>query len=231
LEVIIDSNERYPWRFGTHNTERQNLPVGDYALMVDHEIHALVERKTFDNMLSDIARIQILHQQLTELSTYRHAAIVVEAQYGDFLSSDRIGKWKSIAHMGRIFAEISVLHPNLPIIFAGNRKQANYWSLRFFEAVLKKQLDPTNDVISTAVAKTRVSQSTPIWLQVKRAITEEMPNAFAFSDLKNYLSGLTAQQIRAQLQRLKKENALAQEGTGRNAVWRKIKQEDGMITE
>ena len=226
LEVIIDSNERYPWRFGEHNTERQNLPVGDYALMIDNEIHALVERKTLDNMLSDVARIQILHQQLTELSTYRHAAIVIEAQYGDFLSSERIGKWKSVAHMGRIFAEISVLHPNLPIIFAGNRKQANHWSLRFFEAVLKKQSDPTNDAISTAVAKTRVSQSTPLWLQVKRAIKEEMPSEFAFADLKHYLSDLTDQQIRGQLQRLKKDKIVEQSGTGRNAVWFQITTEE-----
>ena len=228
LEVIIDSNERYPWRFGTHNTERQNLPVGDYALMVDHEIHALVERKTFDNMLSDIARIQVLHQQFTELSTYRHAAIVIEAQYGDFLSTERIGKWQSVAHMGRVFAEISVLHPNLPIIFAGNRKQANHWTLRFFEAVLKKQSDHTNNAIATAVAKTRTSQSTPLWLQVKHAIQEEMPDQFAFADLKHYLAGLTQQQIRTQLQRLKKENTLAQEGTGRNAVWRKVKQKEAV---
>ena len=190
--------------------------------MVDNEIHALVERKTLDNMLSDVARIQILHQQLTELSTYRHAAIVIEAQYGDFLSSERIGKWKSVAHMGRIFAEISVLHPNLPIIFAGNRKQANHWSLRFFEAVLKKQSDPTNDAISTAVAKTRVSQSTPLWLQVKRAIKEEMPSEFAFADLKHYLSDLTDQQIRGQLQRLKKDKIVEKSGTGRNAVWLQV---------
>ncbi|WP_188618954.1 ERCC4 domain-containing protein, partial [Cysteiniphilum litorale] len=152
LEVVIDSNERYPWKFGEHNITRQNLSVDDYALMLDNEIEAIVERKTFDNMLSDIAKIQVLHQQLTELSTYRHAAVVIEAQYGDFLSSDKIGKYSSPAHMGRALAELSVLHPNLPIIYAGNRKEANHWSLRFFEAVLKKHNDPTNDAIATAVA-------------------------------------------------------------------------------
>ena len=52
--------------------------------MIEHEIHALVERKTLDNMLSDISQIQVLHQQLTELSAYRHAALVIEAQYSDF---------------------------------------------------------------------------------------------------------------------------------------------------
>ena len=155
-------------------------------------------------------------------------SMVIEAQYGDFLSTERIGKWQSVAHMGRVFAEISVLHPTLSIIFAGNRKQANHWKLRFFEGALKKQSDHTNDAIATDVAKTRTSQSTPLWLQVKRAIQEEMTDQFAFADLKHYLAGLTQQQIRTQLQRLKKENTLAQEGTGRNSVWRKVKQEDAM---
>ena len=55
-----------------------------------------------------------------------------------------------------------------------------------------------------------------------------MPDQFAFADLKHYLAGLTQHQIRTQLQRLKKENTLAQEGTGRNAVWRKVKQKEAV---
>lgn len=31
LEVVIDSNERYPWKFGDHTISRKNLTVGDYA--------------------------------------------------------------------------------------------------------------------------------------------------------------------------------------------------------
>ncbi|WP_150468910.1 ERCC4 domain-containing protein [Cysteiniphilum sp. SYW-8] len=222
LEVVIDSNERYPWKFGEHNITRQNLSVGDYALMLDNEIEAIVERKTFDNMLSDIAKIQVLHQQLTELSTYRHAAVVIEAQYGDFLSSDKIGKYSSPAHMGRALAELSVLHPNLPIIYAGNRKEANHWSLRFFEAVLKKHNDPTNDAIATAVAKTRTTKSTPLWLKVKKAILQEMPNEFTFADLKNHLSDLTDQQIRSQLYKLRDDNIVKSEGKARAVKWLKI---------
>ena len=32
-------------------------------------------------------------------------------------------------------AEIAALHPHLPIAFAGNRKLANHWTLRWFTAV------------------------------------------------------------------------------------------------
>ncbi len=221
LDVIIDSNERYPWKFGEHNTQRENLTVGDYALLYGGEIKAVVERKTFENMLGDIGKIQVLHQQLTELSMYPHAALVIEAQYGDFLSSDRIGKWSSVAHMGRALAEITVLHPKLPIIFAGNRKQGNHWSLRFFEGVLKKLSDPTNDAIATAVAKTRgkVSQDNPIWLQVKRAVLDEMPHEFKFVDLSHHLKHLKSDQVRTQLYKLRENGAVEQVGKGRASKW------------
>ena len=222
LDVVIDSNERYPWKFGEHNTKRENLSVGDYALMIDNDIEAVVERKTFDNMLSDIARIQVLHQQLTELSTYRHSALVIEAQYGDFLSNDKVGKYSSAAHMGRALAELSVLHPALSIIYAGNRKEANHWTLRFFEGVLKKHNDPTNDAIAKAVAQTRTTKSMPLWLKVKQAIFQEMPDEFSFSDLKHHLSELTDQQIRTQLYKLRDNGTIKAEGKSRATKWVKV---------
>jgi hypothetical protein len=192
-------------------------------LMVDNEIAALVERKTFQNMLSDISKIQVLHQQLTELSIYNHAAVVIEAQYGDFLSTKKIGEWSSVAHMGRALAELSVLHPHLPIIYAGNRKEANYWSLRFFEAILKKQSDPGNDMIAITVAKTRTTKSMPLWLKVKKAVLEEMPNEFTFADLKYHLSALTEQQIRIQLYKLRDDGMIEKQGNSRGSTWVKLK--------
>jgi len=222
LEVIIDSNERYPWRFGEHNTNKKKLVVGDYALTIENEIVAIVERKTFDNMLSDIARIQVLHQQLSELSSYPHAAVIIEAQYGDFFIAEKIREWKSVAHIGRALAELSVIHNNLPIIYAGNRKEANHWALRFFEAVLKKQSDPTNDAIAKAIAKTRTSKSNPLWLKVKKVIIEEMPDRFQITDLKNQLPSLTDQQIRNQLYKLCDESIIKKEGKARTTVWCKM---------
>lgn len=79
LNLIIDSSERYAWKFTGHQTQTQKLNAGDYALLLNDEIVAVVERKTFDNMLSDAGQIQLLHQQLTELSLYPHVALVIEA--------------------------------------------------------------------------------------------------------------------------------------------------------
>ncbi|HEY9053312.1 MAG TPA: ERCC4 domain-containing protein, partial [Rectinemataceae bacterium] len=85
LEIAIDSRERYAWKFPGAETVRKTLPVGDYALMRGETIVALVERKTFDNLLGDFGSIVVLHQTLRELSGYDSAAVVIEARYGDFL--------------------------------------------------------------------------------------------------------------------------------------------------
>jgi hypothetical protein len=66
---------------------------------------AVVERKSFDNILSDLGAIQALHHTLADLSRVERSALVVEAQYGDFLNEKRLeasgrhhmwrGRWRS----------------------------------------------------------------------------------------------------------------------------------------
>lgn len=132
--VLIDSTERYPWTFPHSTTVRRKLAVGDYALLRDGRIVAAVERKSFDNLLSDIGAIQALHHSLADLATLGNAAVVVEAAYGDFVDPVKLaGRWPP-SHVGRVLAELAVLHPTLPIVFAGNRKLANGWTAAFFEA-------------------------------------------------------------------------------------------------
>jgi hypothetical protein len=54
---------------------REPLPVGDYALGLNGEIAALVERKAFENMLHEVAQIRGFHQQLADLARFRPAAV------------------------------------------------------------------------------------------------------------------------------------------------------------
>lgn len=124
--------------------------------------------------------------------------------------------------MARALAEITVVHPSLPIIYAGNRKEANHWALKFFEGVLKKQTDETNNIIATAVAKTRTKKSDPLWLKVKKVILDEMPNEFTFPDLKIHLPNLSDSQIRSQLSELKKQEVVQNEGRGKASKWIKL---------
>ena len=56
--IAVDSGERYPWRFPHATVVRRRLPAGDYALLIEDRVAAVVERKSYDNLLGDINAIQ-----------------------------------------------------------------------------------------------------------------------------------------------------------------------------
>ena len=132
--VRIDSNERYPWRFPGAITERNSLPIGDYALMDGDDIIALVERKTLDNLLADFGIMPVLHEKLSELATYQNNAMVIEAPYVDFLNPAKVHHYTA-GFCAKAIAELHALHPNLRIIYCANRKVANEWTRHYFAAV------------------------------------------------------------------------------------------------
>lgn len=152
LAIVVDSAERYPWRFPEATVWRRRLPVGDYGLLDGERIAATVERKTFDNLLTDIGALQALHHHLAQLAGRPWPAVVIEAQYGDFLDERRLGGRWPAAHVARVLAELSALHPGLPLVFAGNRKLANGWCYRFFLACAAREASPQLDLVREALA-------------------------------------------------------------------------------
>lgn len=132
--IRIHSNERYPWRFPGSHTERGSLPVGDYALMDEDNMLAVVERKTLDNFLADFGMMPVLHQRVAELATHDNHALVVEAPYTDFLNPKKVHHY-SPAFCAKAIAELYILHPNLRIVFCANRKVANEWVRHYFVGV------------------------------------------------------------------------------------------------
>ena len=52
LTIVIDTRERYPYKFTQHqaSTERQALPAGDYGIAHEGEIVAVVERKSLQSV-------------------------------------------------------------------------------------------------------------------------------------------------------------------------------------
>jgi hypothetical protein len=134
LDVAIEARERYPWRFPGARVERRALPAGDYAVLRDGEPIAVAERKTFADVIADFGALGGLHQQLAALEAQPRAALVIEAQYADFLDPARTRPWPA-AHAARVLAELAALHPRLPVVYAGSRKLANHWALRWFAAV------------------------------------------------------------------------------------------------
>jgi len=86
------------------------LPVGDCALLDEEGIQAVVERKTFENVLAEFGRMPSFHQQLGELESYAHSALVIEANYSNFLKPEKL-KFYPPSFIRKAVAEIFALHP------------------------------------------------------------------------------------------------------------------------
>lgn len=151
LRILIDTSERYPWKFPGCHVARGKLPVGDYALVGDGDgILAVVERKSFENMLAEFGRMPLFHQQLAELCSYPHCALVIEANYSDFLNPSKVPYYKP-SFMAMAVAELYALHPGFSVVFAGNRKLGQEWTLRFFGAVQAHMLDTPHPKVMEVV--------------------------------------------------------------------------------
>lgn len=115
-------------------TERGPLPAGDYALVDGEQILAVVECKTFEGLLRDSGRMDILRQRLLELNAFEQHTVVIEARYEDFLSPEKVHHW-SAACCARAIAELYALLPKLRLVFCSNRKTAAEWTRSYFAAV------------------------------------------------------------------------------------------------
>ena len=219
LDVVIDSAELYPWKFAGARVTRRKLPVGDYALVEEERLVAVVERKTRENFLGNVHEIKGLHQQLAELGSYPHAAMVVEAQYADFGNPARIGKWPA-SHLLRVIGELAALHPAVPLVFAGNRKLANVWTQRFFAGVAAAQRQELPAFVREPAARFDAEPADGgTDTRVRIAATRELPDAFEFALLRARFAEVPQVRLRRILNQLRAEGRLRCEGRGRAARW------------
>ncbi len=218
--VAIDSAERYPWRFPGSAVERRKLPAGDYALLVGGRIAALVERKTYENLLGELGAIQALHQDLADLAGRAPAALVIEADYRDFLDQGRLaGRWPA-SHLARALAEIAALHPTLPVVYAGNRKLANLWTSRFFTAVATSLADPGPALVRELELRYDPPGPGPgLDERIRTAVLEEMTGPFTLARLAARFGGTPIARVRAVLAQLRREGRVVLTGRGRRARW------------
>jgi hypothetical protein len=114
LEVLIDSGEKYPYRFSGQQaiTSRERLPCGDYAVQVGGNIAAVVERKTINDLISSMisGRMKFL---LAELAAQPRAAVVVEEGYSKIFKHPYVTG--SVA--AERLAELQAQFPAVPIVF------------------------------------------------------------------------------------------------------------------
>lgn len=219
--VVIDALERYPWSFPGAAVTRRKLPVGDYALLFDERVVAVVERKTRENLLSDLSELKGLHQQLAELASYPHAALVIEAQYADFGDPAKSGRWPS-AHLLRVLGELPALFPSVQCVFAGNRKLANVWSQRWFAAVDAALRQPRLPQVAEPAAHYRRQPADGgLDTRIRLAALQELPDGFAVELLRAAVPEAPAARIKRVLDALRGEGRLVTEGRGRGTRWRR----------
>jgi len=133
LEILVDSHERYPWRFAAQQaaTRRQGLVAGDYAVERDGQVVATVERKSLADLVST-ATSGKLRSLLAALATVPRAAVVVEDRWSAVFKLERVRP----SVVAEALAEAQVRFPQVPIVFAETRPLAQEWSYRFLGAAL-----------------------------------------------------------------------------------------------
>lgn len=131
LEIVVDSHERYPYRFAQQQvtTRRAGLSAGDYGVFHGDELVASVERKSLSDLVSTLTSGK-LKFALGELSALPRGAVVVEDRYSQIFKLD----WVRPAVVADGLAEVQVRWPAVPIVFCETRSLAEEWTFRFLGA-------------------------------------------------------------------------------------------------
>jgi len=143
LTILVDTRERYPYRFAHQQatTQREALPVGDYGIADHDQLVAVVERKS----LADLTRRLIdgqLSYALAEMATLPRAAVVVEDRYSSLFKLEHTKP----GFVAELLAALTVRYPTVPIAFCETRPLAEEWTYRFLGAALAyAQAEPASD--------------------------------------------------------------------------------------
>lgn len=137
LEIIVDSHERYAWKFSHQQatTVKKPLTAGDYAVEHDGRVVAAVERKSLSDLTTTLTTGK-LRFAMADLATVPRAALVVEDRYSSVFKLVHVRP--SVVADG--LAELQVRFPSVPIVFAENRSLAEEWTYRFLGAALEHAL-------------------------------------------------------------------------------------------
>lgn len=142
ITILVDTRERYPYKFAKQqaSTVRHALSVGDYGVIFDDRVVALVERKSLQDLAKGLSEGTLVYQ-LADLATYPRAAVVVEERYSAVFKHEHVpGGW-----LADLLARHQVRYPTVPIVFCETRPLAEEWTFRFLGAALAHHLDqPTS---------------------------------------------------------------------------------------
>jgi hypothetical protein len=133
MEIVVDSHERYAYKFATQQvtTTKRALSCGDYGVEVDGTIVAVVERKSLADLVTSLTNGK-LRFALAELAAVPRAAVVVEDRYSQIFTL----QYQRPAVVADGLAELQVRYPEVPIVFCETRKLAEEWTYRYLAAAL-----------------------------------------------------------------------------------------------
>ena len=132
LEIVVDSHERYAWKFSQQQavTRVAGLAAGDYGVLLDGDLLATVERKSLSDLVSSLTTGKLKYQ-LAHLSAVPRAAVVVEDRYSQVFGLEHVRP----AVVADGLAECQLTWPAVPIVFCETRRLAQEWTYRFLAAV------------------------------------------------------------------------------------------------
>lgn len=133
LEIVVDSRERYAYRFADQqvHTVKARLAAGDYGVVQHGTLLATVERKSLADLVSGLTGGRLKYQ-LAELAAVPRAAVVVEDRYSQVFALERVRP----ALVADGLAECQIAWPTVPIVFCETRKLAQEWTYRFLRGSL-----------------------------------------------------------------------------------------------
>jgi hypothetical protein len=133
LTILIDTRERYPYKFTQQqaSTQRQALPAGDYGIAHDGEIIAVVERKSLHDLVRRVIDGQLTYA-LADMASLPRAAVVVEDRYSSLFKLE----YTKPGFVTEMLAALTVRYPTVPIHFCETRPLAEEWTYRFLGAAL-----------------------------------------------------------------------------------------------
>ena len=133
LTILVDSNERYAYRFAEKQVTlvRRALAAGDYAVERDGAVIASVERKSLADLVISLMNGK-LKFAVAELATLPIAAVVVEDRYSQIFAHEYFRP----AAIADALAELQVRYSNVPVVFCETRKLAEEWVYRYLAAAM-----------------------------------------------------------------------------------------------
>jgi len=223
VEVLIDTQERYPYKFASSRRER--LPVGDYGVAgPESGMLALVERKTFRDFLHSLKSINTVHLTLTELAAYPFAAMVVEAPFHYFLDQSRLGPYGfRAATVEKLIMELYASHPAVHLVFLENRKVAQRWCASFLQhcAAARQNYQPED---LTSLSEPQAEYGVPAY-QTPEDLFRALPY-FTFDQLRTQFPDWSESKLRNLLTKYRKQGWLVCRGRGVKACWSKAETEE-----